>query len=318
MKMKNWIFIAIVLVLIGGILFVGVMTKLSWDFSKLSTVTYERNDYNISENYQNISVSTDTANIVFTPSDNNQTTISCYEQENAKHTVSVVDGTLVIEADTTQKWYEKIGINFGSPKITVSIPQGEYGKLSARSDTGSVKIPNNFKFESIDVLQSTGKVINNASATNTIKIKTSTGGIEIENVSATSLDLSVSTGKVDVTGVICEGEVNIKVTTGKANLRDIRCKNLISSGDTGSISLNKVIANEKLWVKRSTGDIKLNSSDANEIFIETDTGDVTGTLLSEKVFITKTDTGSVLVPNSVTGGRCEITTDTGDIKISIE
>ena len=53
------------------------------------------------------------------------------------------------------------------------------------------------------------------------------------------------------------------------------------------------------------------------MFVETDTGDVTGSLLSDKVFITKSDTGSIDVPKTVTGGKCEITTDTGDIKIEI-
>ena len=40
-------------------------------------------------------------------------------------------------------------------------------------------------------------------------------------------------------------------------------------------------------------------------------------VLSAKVFITETDTGKVEVPKSVTGGRCEIETDTGDIQITV-
>ena len=51
--------------------------------------------------------------------------------------------------------------------------------------------------------------------------------------------------------------------------------------------------------------------------IVTDTGDVTGTFLSDKVFIYKTDTGDVDLPRTQSGGRCDITTDTGDIRISI-
>ena len=51
---------------------------------------------------------------------------------------------------------------------------------------------------------------------------------------------------------------------------------------------------------------------------DTDTGDVKGSLLSEKIFIPTTDTGDVDVPKTVTGGRCEITTDTGDIKITVK
>ena len=73
-----------------------------------------------------------------------------------------------------------------------------------------------------------------------------------------------------------------------------------------------------MFIERSTGDIELNGCDAGEIFIETDTGNVEGTLLSEKVFVVTTDTGDKRVPNTTSGGRCEITTDTGDIYITIE
>lgn len=58
-------------------------------------------------------------------------------------------------------------------------------------------------------------------------------------------------------------------------------------------------------------------SDAAEIYVRTSTGSVKGTLLSEKVFITETSTGSVSVPKTVTGGKCEIRTSTGDIQIEI-
>ena len=53
------------------------------------------------------------------------------------------------------------------------------------------------------------------------------------------------------------------------------------------------------------------------MYVTTSTGEVTGSLRSEKVFITRSDTGRQDVPKSVTGGRCEITTDTGDIEITV-
>ncbi len=64
--------------------------------------------------------------------------------------------------------------------------------------------------------------------------------------------------------------------------------------------------------------MEFNHCDAETIYVNTDTGSVTGTLLTDKVFIIETDTGSVDVPKSITGGRCEITTDTGNIRITIE
>ncbi|MBO5374250.1 MAG: DUF4097 family beta strand repeat protein, partial [Clostridia bacterium] len=114
------------------------------------------------------------------------------------------------------------------------------------------------------------------------------------------------------------GDVTISVSTGKTYLTNVACQSIISSGSTGDISLKNALAVGKFSIERSTGDVTLESSDAGEIFIETDTGDVEGTLLSDKVFIINTDTGKKDVPNTITGGRCEITTDTGDIKIKIQ
>ena len=82
--------------------------------------------------------------------------------------------------------------------------------------------------------------------------------------------------------------------------------------------MENVIAAEKIAIDRDTGDIRFTDCDAAEIFVETDTGDVTGSLLSEKVFIAESDTGKVDVPKSATGGRCEIETDTGNIRITVK
>ncbi len=316
-RTKIWLIIAASLVLIGSIIFGGVMTMFKWDFTKLSTVKYETNDYEINEEYKNISIVTKTADILFVLSKNQKTSVVCHEQENMKHSVSVRDGALLIEVYDTRKWYEHIGINFTTPKITVYIPQGEYGELLVKGSTGDIEIPKEFKFQSIDISGSTGNVTNLASASKIIKINISTGNIRVENISAGALDLSVSTGSITVSNVTCEAELKINVSTGKTHITDTKCQNIVSSGDTGDISLKNVIATERFSIERSTGDVKFDSSDAAEIFVKTDTGSVKGSLLTEKVFITQSDTGSVDVPKTVTGGKCEISTDTGNIKITI-
>jgi len=316
-KTKIWLIIAASLVLIGCIIFGGVMTMLKWDFTKLSISKYETHNYEITKNFNNISIICNTADVVFVPSENQKTSVVCHEQKNMKHSVTVKDAALVIDVVDTRKWYEYIGISFGAPKITVSIPQGEYGALFVKSSTGNVEISKDFKFESIDISESTGNVTSYASASGNIIIKTSTGKIHVENVSAGTLDLSVSTGGVNVCNVTTERDIRIKVSTGKTNLTNIACKNVVSKGNTGVIFLKNVIAAESFMIERSTGDVKFDRCDAAEISVETDTGDIRGSLLTDKIFIVQTDTGKADVPKTATGGRCELTTETGDIKIEI-
>ncbi len=315
-KTQTWLLIAAFLLLIGCALFVCVMSILKWDFTKLSTAKYETNTYEVGEEFDAISIDTDTADIVFALSDDGKCRVECYEDEKTKHSVTVENHTLVVGTDP-KAWYDYIGLGFRSPKITVYLPSTEYTSLLMDESTGDIEIPKEFHFNNVDISSSTGHVHFYASASGTVKVKTSTGHIRVENCSAGALDLEVSTGRVTVSGVTCKGNITIGVSTGKTYLQDITCKSVVSHGSTGNMDLNHVIAAEKFSIERSTGNVKFDGSDAPEIFVKTDTGDVTGSLLTDKVFLTQTDTGNVDVPKTAGGGRCEIITDTGNIRITI-
>ena len=315
---KIWLVTAFLLVVIGCLFFGGAMMAAKWDFSKLSAVKFETNEHEIGDEFSSISVKTDTSDITFVLSDNEKCKVECYEEEKAKHYVAVEGDTLVIKTIDEKSWYDYIGFNFTSPKIKVYLPKTEYSGLFIKESTGDVEIPKGLSFEGIDITLKTGDVSCFASATKLIKIKTSTGSICVEDTYAPAFELSASTGRITASNLVCNGDLSTAVTTGKTNLTDIKCKNLISKGSTGDISINSVIATEKISIKSSTGDIRFDDSDAAEIAVETDTGDVTGSLLTDKVFLTHTDTGKCDVPKTTVGGKCEITTDTGDIRVTVK
>lgn len=296
---RAWLIAAIVLILAGCVTAVCVLAVLDWDFSRLSTDEYETNTYPVTGDFQNISVRTDTAHVTFLPADGTEAYVVCRERENLRHTVTVADGTLSVELSDERKWYDHIGVSFGSGSVTLYLPEAEYGALLIRASTSDVGIPADFRFESIDVQVSTGDVQCLASADGDIT-------------------LTVSTGRVHLLSVACAGDLLVSVTTGKAELSDVRCENLSSAGSTGDLLLKRVRASGSMQLTRSTGDIRFEACDAAELKVCTDTGDVTGTLTSWKVFLAESDTGTVSVPSSVTGGKCEIRTDTGDVRIAVE
>lgn len=306
------------LVVVGLIIFIAVMHQYQWDFTKLSTGNYETNTYTVKEQFHNISVNTDTADVTFMLSQDKICTVECYEDPKSKHSVAVQGDTLAINLVEQKAWYDYIGIDFDSPKIKISLPQTYYNALEVKESTGDVQIPKEFTFQDVDIRLSTGHVAFYADADRQVKIRTSTGSIRVENASVGALDLTASTGGITVSDTMCAGDAHLEVSTGKTLLDTFSCKNLSSEGDTGDISLSNVAVAEEIEIERSTGDVQFDGVDAGEIFVETDTGDVTGTLLSEKVFLIETDTGRVDVPKSITGGRCEISTDTGDIRLEIQ
>ena len=312
---KIWLITAGALILFGGIAFLGLMSALKWDFKKLSTVKYETSTHEISEDFVGISISTDTADIVFARSDDERCKVICYEEETAKNSVTAENGKLVIKTENKKSGLNYIGFYFEQPKITVYLPSSEYNSLKVKESTGNVKISKDFIFKNVDINLSTGDVDFCSPSSESVKIKTSAGNIGVNQASLDTLELSTSTGTVTVSSVKCSGDIKINASADRVSLTDITCKSFKSTGDTGDILLKNVIASEKLSIERSTGNVKFDGCDAAELDIETDTGDVTGNLLTEKVFITDTDTGEINVPKSATGGKCEIETDTGNIKI---
>lgn len=298
MKRKAWLIAALGMILCGGILFGGVMMALNWDFTKLSTVTYETNIHSPGSDFTAIVVETDTANITFIPSDEG-CSVTCVDDIRAKHQVYVEDGTLYIINDSNRKWYDHIGIQIGSPKITVHLPQKQYEALTVKTATGDVILDRELRFGAMD-------------------LTVTTGSLQLTGISAESLLLRSTTGRVYLSRVTCTGLLGITVDTGRIVAKDVHCRELAATGGTGDITLINVLAGERLTVIGGTSDVELSACDARDINVSTATGNVQGTLRSGKTFDAESGTGKVRVPANGGSGTCHIRTKTGDIHIAVE
>jgi len=275
---KIWSVVGAILVVLGMILFASVMAIYDWDFAKLSTDKYVTNTYTAKGEFDKISINVSTAEIKFALTEDEECRIVCFETENVTHSVTVQNNTLIIDTRDSRKWYEHIGIFLEAPQMTIYLPQNEYTSLFIETNTGDITIPKDFSIKTLKIDGDTSDVECFASVFDTIEVKVSTGNINVDTIVA--------------------GELNL--TT-----------------DTGDIKVISATVKNKIDIKTDTGNVKLENSDATQISVETSTGDVTGTLLSEKIFITETSTGKVRVPKTTSGGKCEITTSTGDIKIDV-
>ena len=313
-----WLITGGAIILIGLSVIVLAMSETGWDLRNLSG-KYVTTEHEITQDFNDISIDSDTERISFILSDDEKCKVVCSEPENMKHTVAVSGGALKISVKDERKWFERISL-FSSDqfKTTVYLPKKDYTSLVIDTDTGDIDIPKDFAFKNIDISGSTCDVKCSASAEGKTGIKLSTGDIRLDGVDTGELELSVSTGAVTLQKITCKGGITVGVSTGKAELSDVKCGSLTSSGSTGVIHMDNVTATGAFNIDRSTGDITFDSCDAAELYIKTSTGSVSGTLLSDKVFITDTSTGDIDVPKTITGGRCEITTTTGDIRISIK
>ncbi|MBQ7565831.1 MAG: DUF4097 family beta strand repeat protein [Oscillospiraceae bacterium] len=290
---KVWLIIAAALTVIGAAVCAYAVSAEGFVPAEFETDTVE-----VSESFLSIAIRCDTEDVTLLPSGDGTCSVTFFTPEKARPAVSVQDGTLVIETAETGEWYESfLRISFDAPKLTVCLPQSEYDLLSVAASTGDITIPQDFTFESVNISVSTGDVACRADAARQLRIATSTGDIRVEHVTVGMLELSVSTGRTALT--------------------DVTCKSLSSVGSTGDLTMSDVAAAGTITIERSTGNVHMERCDAAELEIATDTGDVTGSLRSEKIFFAQSDTGDVNVPETTTGGKCRITTDTGEIWITV-
>jgi DUF4097 and DUF4098 domain-containing protein YvlB len=316
---KILLIVAAALVVVGALSFVVVMSLNRWDFSRISTEKFKTEQYDITDAFHSIAVETTTADISVRPAEDGVARVVCFENEKTPHEVAVIDGVLTVKrVDHRKHWTDYITIfGFSSPKITVYLPENAYAALTLKSSTGDSEIARGLQFDSITAQASTGDITCYASATGAIRLSLTTGDITLQGTSAGSLSLSVTTGEIEASSLTVLGALELQVSTGDAELTNVTCLSFTSTGDTGDLELDAVVVEGLLSAKRSTGDISFFACDAAELLIETDTGSVKGSLLTAKHFLAHSDTGRVSVPETATGGRCKVTTDTGNIHITL-
>ena len=293
--------IAAALTLLGGVIFtIGIITMNSQN-TTFTNVQYQETTYSGIEEIKSITVSGDTDDIKILPYDKEGYLVKCFEQTKVYNSVNVQSGVLSIERQDVRKWYDFISLFSKPTRVTVYIPEGIYDSLKINTNTGNVFVEQNFTFDNVDISCSTGDIQFLASTQHTLKLSVSTGNVTLG----------------DGLKTFNQGDVSIKVSTGKTEIKNTTCTSFTSTGGTGDIFMSNLVSTGDMNITRSAGNVKFDKCDADNITVSTGTGDITGTLLSPKIFIHSTSTGNVSLPETTTGGKCKITTSTGDIKISI-
>lgn len=296
---KTWLIVAALLIAVGILICGIVLAVLEFDFTRLDTHHYETNCYGVEEDFQNITICTAMAQVRFAPSEDGTCRVECLEEDKLKHSVAVRDGTLIVESVDSRKWYDYIGISFQSAKITVYLPETVLDTVYIDTQVGHVDIPQVFSVKNLEISTKTGNAVSYAAVSDSLRIHTATGSVWIGSVDA-------------------EGVVDVETDTGGISMENVRCEQLSAKCDTGYISLKNVIASGRMQIENVTGSVELKGVDAASIFVKTSTGSVTGTVLSEKIFTAQSSTGSISVPQSTSGGTCEVFTGTGHIHLRIE
>lgn len=281
---RKFLYIGLLLIGVGIIVGFAGFALMGFRFKGL-TQKIDIREYTDESNIEKIVVNTDISDVSVGITDAEKIIITYGESKSIKINISVENGTLTIKEKGSANWFDMLSfIHFGNNefKVKILIPEKALGEISISSDTGDISL------EDINVKGN-------------IKLDTDTGDIFIKTKEADSVSYD---------------DINIKTDTGDVKLTDVKAANLNVKVDTGNIELNNTLVDDILKIKTSTGDVKVEKSDAEEIEIKTSTGNIKASFLTEKVFVTSSSTGDIRVPESYQGGKCKLTTSTGDINVN--
>ncbi len=291
-RKKIWIIVALCLIGAGIALSAAGYFLSGKDLMALNSREIIRSVCDIEESFSRVSVGAPSANVSILPSDDGKCRVetSSFGETECRSVAS--GGTLkVIMAD----WHGG-AILFGSPKVTVYLPQKQYESLEVRTESGDIAVGEGVSAVSATLRSSSGRISCGAEVTGALEAKSASGGVSVSGVG--------------------DAEVTLDSGSGRLVFADSTPSSAQISSRSGKIELKNVVAAGKLTAESSSGAVRLEACDAGSIYVETASGSVYGTLLSAKSFSASSASGRVNVPESE-GGECRARTASGSITFII-
>lgn len=312
---RRWLLLAAALVILGAALCQGAYAAMGYDLTKLNSERMETSSNKIEVPFSKISIKASDAKVVLLPSDGKDCRVQCTCWKNEPYTVEVIDGTLTIriaKSPILRLWW----FAFGEPSILLYLPNSCYEQLNIETSSGNMDLPQDFSFSNAQLKSSSGNISLESKVENKLSAETSSGYLLVNGVSCKEMTLRSSSGN----GEVCSGgadRLQIKSSSGEISLSNLSCGELEGKASSGDISLTDVRLSGNLKLNTTSGAISLENCDADSLELRSSSGDIQGSLLSDKIFITKSSSGRIQVPETTSGGICKAETSSGDIRFRI-
>lgn len=151
-----------------------------------------------------------------------------------------------------------------------------------------------------------------------ISVTTLSGYVTIQDVNAETVNVSASSGDLYMKNIKAPDSIMATSSSGDIDLVNVTAKQIELGANSGDIEMQDITA-ESLRMSTSSGDIDLESCDAEKFDITTSSGDVDMEIAAGRTyrFETKTNSGAVDVPDgdADSGYLCKIVTSSGDVDV---
>lgn len=259
--------LAIFLIGVGFVAFFSILSEEPiWGLSNEDTYTLRELSYD-AEDFSGFDFNFDNRDIIVRESETEDIFIKFYESERDDFIVTDTESTLKIVNDI--EWYNRIFMGWtflGNDEyydVYVYLPTTEVYDIDFDTSNGTFNV---LELDNLDE----------------VTFKTSNGRIELENVTARSLDLDSSNGGVVLTDVTVSEGIDAYTSNGKFILTDVTASTKIKlKTSNGKVTLTNVTANE-INADTSNSSIVADNVIFDVLTLDTSNGSVTVTIQGQK------------------------------------
>ena len=246
--------IALILVIAGILLFGTAVALAGGDLRKFSTVEeYMEKNYTVNAAKISSLVVSDIDNgINIQPSPDDEIRITYYENRKKSYDINIsASGELSVICRSDMKWYDYIGIfnsDWYNTTVTILIPESLSAEVKLNTSNGRIDVEN----VNVDKFYA----------------KTSNGSINLESVYIDGpVSLTSNNGRVSVNNTSSAGHFEIDTSNGAIKVENLTAGGKISADNkNGSINFQNVKADGAVLIKSSNGALIAKNTVANGNF----------------------------------------------------
>lgn len=248
--------------------------------------------------FESIRIVTSSSDVSVKISESGECYAVCSENDKLTYSLVTEGGTLMLTENDSRKWYDHIGFFFGTMKVTLYVPQGAYTELSVRNGSGNIVCSEqDISFESVSLSAASGNIFFRTPA-DELSVRSSSGEISVRGSTCSKIELLNVSGSIEAESADVR-EMSVRTQSGNIQLREITVMSVLSA-------------------ESSSGNIDMERCDADTLELKSSSGNIRGTLLSDKIFNLKTNSGKIEAPESVRdAGICNASTSSGNIRFEI-
>ncbi len=314
----------IAMIAASGMVFAGIvislcaMCAMGFDFSKMETATFRTETHPVEQSFSRICVEGAGSDVRLYLSDDDSCRVQCHEREGLESIIEIKDDTLYIRQQDNRTWKQYIGIFVEHDEIGIYLPESSYQSITASLHSGDLMVSEEFRFQEADIQSTSGRIELHASVEGDLFLRSDSGNITLAGSGLHGLTARSNSGKITMEHVTARADIRLETSSGNLRISDVQGQNLSAEVNSGSMDFQNVLAETDMQLKSTSGSIRLQRSEGYTMHIQTGSGNVSGTLCTEKQFVTNTGSSSCSVPDSGSGGICEITTGSGDIHLELD